>query len=57
VMPLDSDSGGTIVFSTRLEREGENAEGTLRLRGDEGVVLRMRPGAATQPGVKGRYTR
>jgi alpha-glucosidase len=32
----------TVLLSTHLDRSGEKADGQLRLRGDEGVVLELR---------------
>jgi len=34
--------GGEILLSTQLDRKGENVSGPLELRGDEGVVVRLR---------------
>ena len=33
---------GRIALSTHLDREGERIEGTLALRADEGVLVKMR---------------
>jgi alpha-glucosidase len=32
---------GTIVLNTQLDREGESVSGSIALRGDEGVVVRL----------------
>ncbi|HSG79782.1 MAG TPA: alpha-amylase family glycosyl hydrolase, partial [Acidimicrobiia bacterium] len=42
--PVDLDPGGagTVVVSTEMDREGEAVSGSLRLRPDEGVVVRRR---------------
>jgi alpha-glucosidase len=34
--------GGEILLSTQLDRKGENVSGPLELRGDEGVIVRLR---------------
>jgi alpha-glucosidase len=34
-------NGGRIVICTAIEREGEEVEGTLEVRGNEGMVLRL----------------
>ena len=41
---LREGHGGTIVLSTHLDREGEAAGAALRLRGDEGVIVRLAEG-------------
>jgi alpha-glucosidase len=38
VLALDA----TVAISTHLDRDGEQVRGTVDLRGDEGVVLRLR---------------
>jgi alpha-glucosidase len=42
--------GGTVVLSTRLDREGEATGGTLGLRPDEGVVVRLERKVLATPG-------
>lgn len=37
-MPLGN---GKVLVSTHLDREGERVDGTLELRGDEGVVAEL----------------
>ena len=32
---------GTIALSTQLDRDGERAEGTLELRADEGIIVKL----------------
>jgi alpha-glucosidase len=39
-LPLDS-LAGSVILSTMRDREGEKAAGTLRLRANEGVVIRL----------------
>jgi alpha-glucosidase len=34
--------GGEILMSTELDRKGENVSGALELRGNEGVIVRLR---------------
>jgi alpha-glucosidase len=51
VMPLEPRAEGAIALSTRLDREGEAARGTLRLDAGEGVILRM--AARPEPGAHG----
>jgi alpha-glucosidase len=36
-------AGATIALSTHLGREGEGLGGTIHLRGDEGVIVRLAP--------------
>jgi alpha-glucosidase len=33
---------GEILLSTQLDRKGENISGALELRGNEGVIVRLR---------------
>jgi alpha-glucosidase len=41
---------GTVALSTRLDREGEPARGTLALRPDEGVIVRLERKVLAQAG-------
>jgi len=41
-LEMPESGGGTVVISTHADAEGTAVEGTLALRGDEGVVVRMR---------------
>lgn len=34
--------GGEIALTTELDRRGENVSGVLELRGNEGVIVRLR---------------
>jgi hypothetical protein len=38
---LDSEHHGHIAVSTHMDREGEKVAGTLELRADEGVLVRL----------------
>jgi alpha-glucosidase len=40
---------GTVAASTHLDREGETISGDVHLRGNEGLVIRLRPAVETQP--------
>jgi alpha-glucosidase len=45
VVPLpDRNANGVVALSTHLERADERIEGTLGLRPDEGVIVRLLPG-------------
>jgi hypothetical protein len=35
---------GHVVLSTALDREGEEMDGELPLRGNEGVIVKLSPG-------------
>ena len=39
---LPFDGAGEVVLSTHLDHDGETADGRVALRGDEGVVVRLR---------------
>jgi alpha-glucosidase len=43
VMGADVIGGGKILLSTQLDRDGETVSGDLRLRGNEGVIVRLNP--------------
>jgi alpha-glucosidase len=50
-LPLSpGKGGGTIALSTRLDRERERVAGTLELRPDEGVVVRLERKVLRTPG-------
>jgi alpha-glucosidase len=40
-MHVEGD-GGEIALTTELDRSGENVSGVLGLRGNEGVIVRLR---------------
>ncbi|MET0398134.1 MAG: alpha-amylase family glycosyl hydrolase [Longimicrobiaceae bacterium] len=40
---------GTVAASTHLDREGETVSGDVHLRGNEGLVIRLRPAVDTPP--------
>jgi alpha-glucosidase len=40
-LPLSADLVGTVALTTHLDREGEDVRDTVKLRPDEGVVVRL----------------